>query len=204
MQIVIEAAIPFLVFLLLALIWSLYHAYLASPCAVTAAAGSTAEALARRASSLPPAASTGSGGVHSEGGDGLPFEAHAGASTLELMREASSWTQPITPRLGLGTKMLISLLAVTFYYYESEVGYSCYISRTIMRWAAHILRVMNHIQGRKSELAICNMCGVWECSYAGGPRGVRLRSRPPWFACWGISPVWGVGPPLVGPCSDGR
>lgn len=36
-------------------------------------------------------------------------------------REVSGWTQPITPRLSLGSKLLISALAVTFYYYESEV-----------------------------------------------------------------------------------
>ena len=73
-------------------------------------------------------------GIRSGGGGGIG----RGISRLALRGRSfnasmisnaqTDWAPPgstpgsIRPMLSLGTKMLISALAVTFYYYESEVG----------------------------------------------------------------------------------
>ena len=137
-QTVIEAALPFMVFFLLMLLWLIYHAYLASPWGSVATKGpqsGSAASLVAPTATLP-ADDDGGGmiGIRSGGGGGIG----RGISRLALRGRSfnasmisnaqTDWAPPgstpgsIRPMLSLGTKMLISALAVTFYYYESEVG----------------------------------------------------------------------------------
>ena len=143
MQTIIEAALPFMAFLLLALLWLLYHAYLASPWGSVATKGpqQPGSATSLSPAATMPAADDGGGGdiisggsIGSDGGgifrrgiSRLPLRWRSFNASMSSNAQ-TDWAPPgstpgsVRPMLSLGTKMLISALAVTFYYYESEVG----------------------------------------------------------------------------------